>query len=183
MVSRVGRFVLATAVTAAVTAGAEGTPALGASERPNFSGRWRFNEAKSEDAEEKLREAIESLRSGGGKTSADRPSAMRQKMRPLFDVPEEMTITHTEAEIVMLDNDGLLRALRPDGRQRGTDSGEVKTHWDRQALVVETDPADGPRVTETFSMAVEGRELNVDVRVHGRLSVTVRRVYELEREG
>jgi Ni/Co efflux regulator RcnB len=124
MVARAGRFVLAaalvTTMAAAVTAGAQDTSVPERPEHPNLSGRWRFDRARSEDAEEKVGEALESVRSDTER------SAMREALAPLFDVPEEMTITHTEAEIVVLEKDGRMRALHPDGRDRANRAGEAK---------------------------------------------------------
>jgi hypothetical protein len=67
-------------------------------------------------------------------------------MRPLFDVTEEMTITDADPDIVVLEMDGRLRTLRPDGRKRKSDGGdaEVKTRWDKERLVVETSRTTGP---------------------------------------
>jgi hypothetical protein len=101
---------------------------------------------------------------------------------PLFDIPEEMTITHTDAEIVVLEKDGRLRVLHPDGRKRTSEAGEVKARWDEKRLVVETAQIDSLHVTETFSVAAGRREIDVEVSVSGQPSVTVRRVYELQRE-
>jgi hypothetical protein len=54
-------FLLATAVMAAATVSARSPSSPEASERPDLSGRWRLNPDKSENAEEKVRQAVERM--------------------------------------------------------------------------------------------------------------------------
>jgi hypothetical protein len=104
-------------------------------------------------------------------------------MRSLLEAPPEMTITHTEAEIAVLDKDGRLRNLHPDGQKYKTDTGsEIKTRWDNERLVVETKRDRGPSVTETLGVSADRKQLVVTLRLERRSSgpVTVRRVYDAE---
>jgi hypothetical protein len=94
-----------------------------------------------------------------------------------------MTITHTEAEIAVLEKDGRLRTLHPDGQKYKTDTGgEIKTRWDNERLIVETKRDRGPSVTETLGLSADGKRLVVTLRLEARSSgpVTVRRVYDAE---
>lgn len=54
-----------------------------------------------------------------------------------------MTITHTDAEIAVLEQDRRLRTLHPDGKKYkiGNDHSEIKTRLDEARLVVETSQA------------------------------------------
>jgi hypothetical protein len=93
-----------------------------------------------------------------------------------------MSITHTEAEIAVLDKDGRLRTLHPDGQNYKTEAGsEVKTRWDKERLIVETKLDRGPNLTETLGLSSDRKQLVVTVRLEGRSTpVTVRRVYDAE---
>ena len=114
---------------------------------------------------------------GGGREGGDR----RESMRAVFEAPPEITITHTSKEIALLEKDGRLRALHPDGKgYQDTGGAEVKTRWDDARLVVETRPERGPKVVETFVLEAEPRRLVVNVRLEtpSGTPVTVRRVYD-----
>jgi hypothetical protein len=180
---------------------------------PSFSGRWRFNPEQSEDARQKIREAQAARQpsggpggggyggggyggghrgggyggggrgggrmGSGGRPPGDSPDAMRS----LFEAPEEMTITHTEAEIAVLEKDGRLRTLHPDGQKYKTDTGsEIKARWDKQQLIVETKGERRPSLTETLGLSADRKQLVVTLRFEGRSSgpVTVRRVYDAQ---
>jgi hypothetical protein len=102
-------------------------------------------------------------------------------MRSSLEAPTELMITQTEKEIAVLDKDGRLRALHPDGRKYKDDSGaEIQTRWEKDHLIVETRPAHGPKMTETFSVAGEKRQLMVTLHFESqRLGpITVKRVYD-----
>lgn len=105
----------------------------------------------------------------------------RAAMRAVFEAATELTITHTAREIAILEKDGRLRALHPDGEKYEDSSGaEVKTRWDKDRLVVQTSRGRGPSVTETWRMAGEPAQLVVQLRFqppNGR-DVTVKRVYD-----
>jgi hypothetical protein len=60
---------------------------------------------------------------------------------------------------------------------------EVRTKWDDGRLVNETRFGDGMKVTETYSIGSERRQLNVAVKLEGShvpRPVNLRRVYEAE---
>lgn len=103
-------------------------------------------------------------------------------MRSLMEAPAELTITQTEGEIAVMPKDGPLEILHPDGKKHKNDTGssEVKTSWDKSRLVVETKRERGPKVTETFSLSPDRKQLLVQVRFEGRADVTVKRVYDAE---
>jgi len=117
--------------------------------------------------------------SGGG--SGQPQSEAQQSMRGYFEAPTELMITQTEKEVAILDKDGQLRALHTDGQKYKDDSGaEVQSRWDKDRLIVETKPSRGPKVTETFSLAGDKRQLLVSVHFDSqRLGpITVKRVYD-----
>jgi hypothetical protein len=90
-----------------------------------------------------------------------------------------LTITHTEAEIVVLEKDGRMRIFHPDGKRYEGGRGEaIKARWE-DGLIVETRSERGPTVTETFRVSPEERR-EIDVRVEGSVSggIRFRRVYD-----
>jgi hypothetical protein len=120
-------------------------------------------------------------RMGGG--DGERPdSDSRENMRSVFEPPQEMTVTQTETEIAVMEKDGRLRTLHPDGKKYKSDSSktEVKTWWDKGRLMVESKPDRGPKLTETFALAADRSRLDVSVLIEGRYGdpVTVHRVYD-----
>jgi hypothetical protein len=127
-------------------------------------------------------------------------------MRAFVEAPSEMLITPTQNEIVILETDGRLRTLHPDGKTYKSEAGasETKTRWDGGRLVVETRAGSGQKVVETFVVlsapagrvseaeakgsneAPSGaprseRTLTVTVRVEGMRwpEITLTRIYEL----
>jgi hypothetical protein len=127
-------------------------------------------------------------------------------MRAFLEAPSEMLITPTENEIVILETDGRLRALHPDGKTYKSEAGasETKTWWDGGRLVVETRAGSGLEVVETLvarSAPAGGtsgteakgsndarsgaprsdRTLTVTVRIKGmrRPEMTLTRIYDL----
>jgi len=105
-----------------------------------------------------------------------------ESMRAVFEAPVEMSITPTEAEIVILEKDGRLRMLHADGKKYKIEGGnaETKTRWEAGKLVVETSNPMGGRVDETFEVAPDRSKLTVTVRVEGsRMSgLTLKRIYD-----
>lgn len=166
-----------------------------------LAGRWRLDSERSDDARQKMREAVERRRGGadrggpgggfagrGGRGGG--PGARsgmgggdpREALRPLFEAPVELAITPTESEIVILEKDGRMRTLHPDGRKYKAEGGavEVQSGWDGGKLVVETKTEAGSRITETFEVAPDRSRLTVTLKLDGSRgpAVTVKRVYD-----
>jgi hypothetical protein len=122
-------------------------------------------------------------RPGGGDGSAASPNRDPQgSLALLFNPPQELHVTQTETEIAILDQDGLLRALHPDSKtyKTGADEDDLKTHWEADHLVVETQTKGGGKLTETFGLDSEKHRLTVVLNVEGgsRPALSVRRVYD-----
>lgn len=127
---------------------------------------------------------------GGGMGGRRRPSGdgdggqapeRRPNMSRFFEPAKEILITQTANEITILDKDGPIRVLHPDGHKYKTDNGDsdIKTHWDKEKLVVDTEPARGAKLSEAYVVSTDGKELTEDVQMDGRFGkVTVRRVYD-----
>lgn len=125
----------------------------------------------------------------------------REAMRAVFAPPSELLITPTEHEIVILEKDGRMRTLHPDGKKYKSEGGnaEVKARWEGAQLVVETRTEMGAKTTETFVLSgeskaaepaagdaatrpsVEARTLTITLRMEGTPmpALSVKRVYQL----
>lgn len=192
------------------TARAEDTPAP---TPENLAGCWKLNPERSDDARQKMREAMDGMRGGrppmgpGGGGAGGRggpggggyggggrggPGGMgrrpggggdpREAVRPLFEAPVELAITPTESEVVILEKDGRMRTLHPDGQKYKAEGGsaEVKTRWEAGKLLVETKTERGAKVTETFDVAPDRSQMIVTLRLEcsPMPTVTIKRVYE-----
>lgn len=173
------------------------------SDAVDLSGRFRLNEAESEDARQKMGQAMEGRRRGGpgmgGPREGRPPGAPGGGRRPggaeggvggpdgfatMLHAPKGMTLTHTSAEIAVLEDDGRLRSLHPDGRTYRAEGGsvEVKARWDGARLVVESTSPQRPKLTETWALDPASGKLTIDTSLKspGRERLTVRRVYDRE---
>jgi hypothetical protein len=150
----------------------------------SLGGRWKLNLEKSDDARKAMREAEEGRRGdrpggrggppggpgggmggAGGRGPGGRPGVSgggdsREEMRAVFEAPSEMLITPTANEIVILETDGRLRTLHPDGKGYKSEGGanETKTRWEGARLVVETRAGSGLKMVETFALAAPAAE-------------------------
>jgi hypothetical protein len=170
--------------------------------RPDLSGPWRLDPAQSEDARAKLRELRgdrgDRPRGGGrmggggggrppggglgggrGGPGGGRPEGMREGLGELLDAPPALTVTQTATEITVLEEDGRLRALHPDGRAYKDSLGrEVKTRWSAAGeLVTETKGGRG-KMVETFAVSKDPARLSVTLLLDLRgQPIAIRRVY------
>lgn len=152
---------------------------------------------------------------GGGRgMGGERPGGPgggegREAMRALFEAAPELLITPTTNELVILEKDGRLRTLHPDGKTYKSEGGasETRTRWQGGGLVVESKMPSGTRVLETFTLVSVPKEaersgtdsktadpalaepsnpdkkmLKVTIRLDGgpRPPVEFKRVYQLE---
>jgi len=169
-----------------------------------LSGRYRIVEAESENGREKLRKAMEGRRPGGP-TPRERPAGGGRRGAPdgaggpggpgarghgpaseslgaLVEAPRAMTVTHTPTEIAVLEQDGRLRTLHPDGKPYKAEGGavEVKTRWEGSRLRVESKGGRGAAVVEAWSLEPASGKLTIETTLEwpGGSPVTFRSVYE-----
>ncbi len=88
---------------------------------------------------------------GGGGRGAE-----EGRWPPMMSVfsAKELTITHITPAVAIVEPDGLVRTLQPDGEKYQAEhaEGEVRTRWKDARLVVETKTERG-RVKETWSVS------------------------------
>jgi hypothetical protein len=92
---------------------------------------------------------------GGGMGGRGGPGGdPRESMRAVFEAPSELLVTPTENEVAILEKDGRMRTLHPDGKRYKSEAGarETKTRWEGARLVVETKASNGVKIIETFAI-------------------------------
>lgn len=176
--------------------------------RPDLSGAWRLDPAQSEDGRAKLRElrgdrgdrpggrfggggggrpgggGFGGGRGGGrggpgGPGAGGRGDAMRDSLREALDAPPSLTVTQTATEIAIVEEDGRLRALHPDGRAYKDSAGrEVKARWSETGELVAETKGERAKIVETFAVAKDPARLLVTLLLELRgQPLAIRRVY------
>jgi hypothetical protein len=189
---------ISSGVVAVVLAGALSGVHAEEKARPDLSGAWRLDPAQSEDARAKLRELREERggrgggrmgRGGGGRPmggggrggpgAGGAPGGRGEGLRELLEAPPALTVTQTATEITVLEEDGRLRALHPDGRAYKDSSGrEVKTRWTEAGELVTETKGERGRVVETFAVSKDPARLSVTLLLDLRgQPLAIRRVY------
>lgn len=117
----------------------------------------------------------------GGSSRSSRSQA-RATFEHVLDLPETLSIAQRPSLILIRENDddGRVRALRPDGARVQTTGGksETLTRWEKGLLRVETWHDDGVHIEEIFDLAPDRSLLTVTVRVDdGGSAISLERVF------
>jgi polyhydroxybutyrate depolymerase len=180
-----------------VAAGASTSPIQQPSSgNPDLSGRWVLNPTLSEDAREKLQEAMGGRAAGGGRAGggaarlggragAGQAGEAREALRGLAVAPAALSIVQSGSDVTITDADDRSQTLRPDGRKvkETTPAGaalERVTKWSGGTLLTVVTSRAGLKLTQQFSRG-DGPSLRVTVRLeHPRIGrpVEIRRVYD-----
>jgi len=128
---------------------------------------------------------------GGGRTGppldAGGDDESREAMHALVEPAEELTITATEAEIVIAELYGTTRNLHPNGKPYKTDNGtaEIKALWNEGKLVVEKKNPRGGKLVETWELVPDGSRILLNVKLDGGFgpALALKRVYDRAKEG
>jgi hypothetical protein len=148
---------------------------------PDVSGHWRLNAT--------LSSAISSDVAAAPAPEAGRkdvPKDVQKGAAPATPEgekkPTELTITQSEAEIVVSETPGGHRSYYPNGKTYKADEGQsnVKSSWRDGKLVFEKRNVQGWRLTETWELSADRGRLTIDQRFEGghRPKATVKRVYD-----
>jgi hypothetical protein len=99
-------------------------------------------------------------RGGGGSGESDEE---RQKMRELFTPPRAVTLSMTGAEVDVVDDQSRKLAIMTDGRklQKSKDDSyqEIAAKWDGTRLVTDEKNPRGGKMSRTFELSYDGRQL------------------------
>ncbi|MGB2898626.1 MAG: hypothetical protein WBB89_05125 [Candidatus Acidiferrum sp.] len=110
----------------------------------------------------------------------------RQKMRELFSPPATMTLSMTGAEVDLVDDRDRKRAFMTDGRklQKSKDANyqEIAAKFDGKRLVTEEKSPRGDKMSRTFELSEDGRQLYETFHMttgRNNTPLVVRYVYDL----
>jgi hypothetical protein len=127
---------------------------------------------------------------GGGRGGQGTPAVdpeetarLRSAMRDILNPPDHLTIVQTENMVIITGPDGRATRLSPDGKKIKDDSTKVerKTKWDAAKLVSEISGLPGGKMTETWSVDPERRQLHIILkRDDDRRPLMVTRVYDAD---
>jgi len=129
-------------------------------------------------------------RGGGGgfggqqQTPEQREAAqrMRDALRAELQAPDHVVIVSSETTIIMTTPDGHTTRLATDGSKvKDQSTGiERKTKWDGGKLVSEVSGLGRGKITETYSVDGEPKQLRVKLDIDGPRKTTQTRVYDLD---
>jgi hypothetical protein len=121
----------------------------------------------------------------GGRRGGESDEA-RQKMRELFTPAKAITISMTGAEVDLVDDRDRKRAFVTDGRKlkksKDENYQEIAAKFDGNRLVTEEKDPRGNKMSRTFELSSDGRQLNETLHMtSGRSNtpVVVRYVYDI----
>jgi len=125
-------------------------------------------------------------RGGGQGTPAADPeetARRRNAMRDLLTPPDRLTIVQTDSMVIITGPDGRTTRLSPDGKKIKDESTKIdrRTKWDGTKLVSEIGGLPLGKITETWSVDPERRQLHISLKNdddHRPLMVT--RVYDAD---
>ena len=127
-------------------------------------------------------------RGGGGMGNQGR-AISNQEWEDLAANPSFLAIRQSEDQITVNDDSDHTRTLHPDGKKhQDLDANgkkiTTKAQWEGDALVAEYKVGRSGKLTETYRLSSDGKELDVvsrfeDPSLNGPLSI--RRVYDLEK--
>jgi hypothetical protein len=148
--------------------------------RTTILGAWKLNRDESDDTRKKRDESSDSNTGGyggrrggmgggypggghGGYGRRGESDEERQKMHELLSPPEKMTLSMTGAEVDLLEDRDRKRAFMTDGRklQKSKDDSyrEIAAKWDGDKLATEEKDPRGNKMSRTFELSDDGRQL------------------------
>jgi len=166
-------------------------------ERPDFSGRWKLNEARSDDVAACVQKAVNSLSSPRtnalGRFLGKKSSLMTKHLaaaKPMVHVPDHLTIESEDSCIYWRDSDGNDISLRTDSREQILPlSGEKKiratTRWHDEHLESDATLEGETHLNTTCEMLPGGQQFLITARLTNQLlaaPVVVKVVYDFDGE-
>jgi hypothetical protein len=105
----------------------------------------------------------------GAPTNPDDMARMREAMRDITNPSDHLIITQTESMVVLTSADGHTTRLAPDGKKVKDDNTKIerKSKWDGGKLVSEISGLGRGKMTQTFAVDPEGKQLRLTVVMEG----------------
>jgi hypothetical protein len=108
-------------------------------------------------------------RGTGARGNAEDMQRRREAMRNLLDAPQRMTITQTDAMVIITTGDGLTTRLETDNKKVKDDSTgiERKSRWESGKLVSEISGLGPGKISEIYEVDAEKHQLTVTLEFEG----------------
>jgi hypothetical protein len=110
---------------------------------------------------------------GGGPEDEEKMKQRRALMQEVMEVSPAFTVTEGDGTITFTHNDGRVVTYKTDGKkekhQLTNGTIETKTKWDKdiEALVIEMDLGDGMKLTHTYTVTGDPRQLADSIKMEG----------------
>jgi hypothetical protein len=125
---------------------------------------------------------------GGGGAAAMNPdemARMRDAMRDIMNPSDHLIVTQTDSMVVLTGADGRTTRLSPDGKKIKDENTKIerKTKWDGGKLVSEINGLGPGKMTQTFAVDPEHKQLRLTVVMEGGRSGqprTITQVYDAD---
>src|SRR5213080_234030 len=136
-------------------------PAPLSAPRTTILGAWKFNPDDSDDPR-KRREDSRGSNGGYGRRGGESDEE-RQKTRELLAPAKAITLSMTGAEVDLVDDRDRKRAFMTDGRKlqksKDYDYQEIAAKFDGTRLVSDEKDPRGNKMSRTFELSADGRQL------------------------
>jgi len=123
-------------------------------------------------------------RGGFGNQAQNQEAAqrLRDALRQELQAPDHMTIVASETTVIITTPDGHTTRLAIDGTKIKDESTGVerRTRWSAGSLVSEISGLGRGKITETYAVEAESKQLRVKLDVDGVRKTTQTRVYDLD---
>jgi hypothetical protein len=122
----------------------------------------------------------------GGRGNPEDMARMRDAMRDVTNPSDHLVITQTDSMVVLTGADGRTTRLSPDGKKIKDENtkSERKTKWDGGKLVSEISGLGPGKMTQTFAVDPEGKQLRITVLMEGGRGQprTITQVYDADQK-
>ena len=94
----------------------------------------------------------------------------RDAMRDIMNPPDHLTIAQTDSMIVLTGGDGRTTRLSPDGKKVKDENTNIerKTKWDAGKLVSEIGGLRSGKITQTYAVDPDHRQLRITAQMENR---------------
>ena len=169
-------------VGTSLAGGAQG--AQQAPPRQPLTGAWTLNKDLSDQPAERG-EREENGRGGRRGGDPQEMARMRDAMRDLLEPADRLTIVETESMVIVTSSDGRTTRLSPDGKKIKDENtnAERRTRWDAGKLVSEISGLGRGKITQTFSVDQDTRQMRIVVLLEGGREAqprTITHVYDAD---
>jgi hypothetical protein len=125
---------------------------------------------------------------GGGQSRGPGAGSedQRARLRDLVEAPDQLKVLQKGPEIDMTDAESHVRSLFTDGRKlekpkKDSNQTQVKAHWDRETLMTEEKGPNGEKISHSYEITGEGKQLADTLTLESKklnTPIIVRSVYE-----